>query len=89
MNNANFMWFDKTNTLEQFTYQGHIDREIGVDLSSGFEYRPFLNNNTIFLFGAAALIPANGFKQIYNGFGSPGSKVDPLMAAFAEMVLTY
>ncbi|MCE9532376.1 MAG: hypothetical protein K8T89_14835 [Planctomycetes bacterium] len=89
VNNANFLWFDKTNVLEQFTFQGKIDREIGVDLSTGFEYRPLLNNNIIMLFGAATLIPTNGFKQLYNGFGSPGSKVDPLFAAFAEMVFTY
>ncbi len=75
VNNANFMWFDKTNVLEQFVFQGKIDREIGLDLSSGIEYRPFLSNNIVFLFGAATLIPSNGFKQLYNGFGSPVRKL--------------
>ena len=89
INNANFMWFDKTNTLEQFTFQGKISREIGLDLSSGIEYRPLLNNNIIMLFGISTLIPANGFKQLYNGFGTPGAKVDPLWAAFAEVVLNF
>jgi hypothetical protein len=89
INNANFMWFDKTAVLEQFTFQGAIDREIGLDLSCGFEYRPLLSNNIIMLFGASTLIPSNGFKQIYNGFGSPYSKADPLFAAFAEVVLAF
>jgi len=89
INNANFMWFDKTAVLEQFTFQGELDREIGVDLSTGFEYRPLLTNNVIMLFGASTLIPTNGFKQLYNGFGTDGSKADVLFAAFAEIVLTY
>jgi len=88
INNANFMWFDKTNVLEQFTFQGQLDREIGLDLSSGFEYRPLLNNNIIMLGGVSSLIPTNGFKQLYNNFGSEG-KADMLFAAFAEIVLTY
>lgn len=86
INNANFMWFDKTAVLEQYVFQSKLDREIGVDLSSGFEYRPFLNNNVIFLFGASSLLPANGFKQLYNRLTDHRG---PLMAGFAEMVLTY
>jgi len=89
INNANFMWFDKTNVIEQFVYEGAIDREIGLDLSCGFEYRPFLNNNMIMLLGASTLLPSNGFKQLYNGFGSPGSKADALFSAFTELVFTY
>jgi len=86
INNANFMWFDKTNVLEQFIFQGQMDREIGLDLSTGFEYRPLLSNNVIFLFGASTLLPANGFRQIYDRFRDSRG---PLAAAFVEMVLTY
>ena len=50
-------------------FQPKIDREIGTDLSSGIEYRPLLNNNVIFLVGAAVLLPASGFKAIYDRFG--------------------
>jgi hypothetical protein len=86
INNANFMWFDKTNVLEQFLFQGNIDREIGLDLSSGIEYRPLLSNNVIFIGGISTLIPARGFKEIYNNSGSP---VNPLLAAFVQMVLNF
>ena len=89
VNNASFLLFDKTNVLEQYVFQGLLDREIGVDLSTGFEYRPLLNNNIIFVGGMSALLPANGFKQLYNGTGSPGSKVDAQLAAFVELVLSY
>ena len=63
-----------------------LDREIGVDLSSGYEYRPLLNNNVIFLFGVSALLPANGFRQLYNRLNDHRG---PMMAGFMELVLTY
>ena len=86
INNANFLWFDKTNVLEQFVFQDKLDREIGVDLSSGFEYRPLLNNNVIVLLGASTLLPSNGFRQLYNRFRSPRGV---LAAGFIEVTLTY
>lgn len=86
INNANFLWFDKTQTLEQFTFDGDIDRAIGTDLSVGLEYRPFLNNNVIALLGFATLLPAEGFKDLYNELNSP---VQPLFAGFLELTLTY
>lgn len=86
VNNASFLWFDKTQVLEQFTFQPKIDREIGTDLSSGFEYRPLLNNNIIMIFGAAAFVPASGFNNIYDKF--QGSNA-PLAAAFVELNFTY
>jgi len=84
--NANFLLFDKTNVLEQFVFQDKLDRPIGLDLSSGIEYRPLLNNNVIFVMGAAALFPANGFRQLYNRFRESRGT---LAAAFIEMTLTY
>lgn len=69
INNANLLFFDKTAVLETFLFDGHIDREIGVDLSTGFEYRPFLSNNVIYTVGAAGLLPGRGFKQVYNRLG--------------------
>ncbi|HEX3148440.1 MAG TPA: hypothetical protein VHR66_10175 [Gemmataceae bacterium] len=86
INNANYLWFDKTAVLRQFLFQGGIDREIGVDLSSGIEYRPLLNNNVILLLGASALVPSNGFRQLYNRFRSDRTI---LAAGFFELTLTY
>jgi len=86
INNVNFLLFDKTNVLETFVFQGAIDREIGTDVSMGFEYRPFLNNNVIFVAGLNGLIPASGFKQIYDKFNTD---VDTLMSGFVEMTFTY
>jgi hypothetical protein len=86
INNANLLWFDETDVLEQFVFQGNIDREIGADLSMGVEYRPLLNNNVILIGGVSMLIPGNGFEDIYSPFRGDA---DALGAAFMEMVLTY
>jgi hypothetical protein len=92
--NANYLWFDKTQVLEQFVFQSHISREIGTDLSVGVEYRPFLNDNVILLGGYAALIPGSGFDDLYGAtdpFKVHNKSVEaPVMsAAFLEMTLTY
>jgi hypothetical protein len=86
INNASFLWFDKTNSLERYTFDGHLDREIGADLSTGLEYRPLLSNNIIFTAGVMTLLPGRGFKQLY---GHLDKDVDPLLAGFVEMILTY
>ncbi|HUR53730.1 MAG TPA: hypothetical protein VMZ71_06345 [Gemmataceae bacterium] len=86
VNNVNFLFFDKTNSLEVFTFQDKIDRDIGVDLSTGFEWRPYLNNNVILIGGLSSLIPGGGFRQLYN---KKDSKVNPLLSGFVEMTLTF
>ncbi len=80
------MWFDSVNTLQQFLYQDHIDHFIGVDLSSGLEYRPFLNNNVIIKAGLAALLPGQGFQDLFRSFDH-GAPV--LFAGFVEARFTY
>jgi hypothetical protein len=86
INNASFLWFDKTNSLERYTFDGNLHREIGADLSSGLEYRPLLSNNIIFTAGVMTLLPGRGFKELY---GHLDKNVDALVAGFVEMVLLY
>jgi hypothetical protein len=84
--NANLLWFDQTEVLEQFVFQSDIDTFIGCDLSAGIEYRPLLNNNVLFVGGISALVPGSGFRDLYNPLAG---KVDTLVAAFADFALTY
>jgi hypothetical protein len=63
--NLNYLMFDTTDTLEFVLFQKPISREIGWDLSVGARYRPFLNNNVIFLAGFATLFPGGGFSDIF------------------------
>lgn len=86
INNVNFLWFDKTNVLETFLFQPGIDREIGTDISTGLEYRPLLNNQMVFLAGAAVLVPASGFQALYQRLDR---NVNPLASVFVEAVFQY
>jgi hypothetical protein len=86
INNVNLLYFDKTEVLETFVYQNKIKRTIGTDVSMGLEYRPLLNNNVIFVFGAATLFPQGGFRDLYNNLRNTA---DPMSMAFLEINLTY
>jgi len=86
ISNANFLWFDNTETLKLLTFQENIHRKIGTDLSLGFEYRPWLSNNLIMKLGVSSLIPGQGFRDIYNNIDVP---VRTLFAAFMDVELTY
>jgi hypothetical protein len=86
VNNANVLFFDKTAVLETFLFQNHIQRFIGVDLSSGFEWRPRLNNNTIVIGGISALIPGAGFGALYN---NKGGKAPTLFSGLTEIIFTF
>jgi hypothetical protein len=84
--NANWLWFEDTGVIEQFVFQSGINRHIGTDLSLGLEYRPNLNDNLIFISGVSTLLPGDGFKDLYNPIAG---SVDPLVAAFVDMVATF
>jgi hypothetical protein len=86
VNNLNFLWFDKTASLETLTFQDNIHRSIGADISSGLEYRPLLSNNIILALGVATLLPGRGFQDIYDPFNGT---VRCLVAGLAQLTLQY
>ncbi len=63
--NANYLQFDKTDVLEVARNQGSIDREIGFDVSLADIYRPKMTQNIVLRASAAALLPGQGYKQLY------------------------
>lgn len=65
INNANYLWFNQTETLEIYTFQEKVHTEIGLDLSSGVEYRPLLNNNILIVGGISGLLVGQGFRDLY------------------------
>ena len=85
-NNANVLFFDTTNVLEHFLFQKNINRFIGVDLSTGLEYRPLLSENIAVLAGFSMLLPGQGFRDIFNNFNS---EVKPLLASFISLNLLF
>ena len=86
INNCNFLWFDKTGVLEQFIFQKHVGHRIGTDLSTGMEYRPFLNNNVVIVGGVSGLIPGGGFKDLYS---RTNDTPRGFFASFMEIDFTY
>jgi hypothetical protein len=86
VNNFNALFFDKSSSLETFTYQSKISRHIGTDLSTLLEWRPRLNNNIILMGGLSTLIPSGGFRELYN---NKSGKVPALFDGFAELILTF
>jgi hypothetical protein len=86
ISNVNFLWFQETEVLQQFTFQDHIDTEIGTDLSLGVEWRPLLNNNILIIGGVSGLLPGPGFEDLYNPLRGD---VDGLFASFMDIALTY
>jgi hypothetical protein len=86
INNVNFLWFDQKESLQTFLFQERIHNFIGADLSTGFEYRPLLSNNIIMRAGLSTLIPGAGFQDLYRRLTD---RVDPLLASFMELTLTY
>jgi hypothetical protein len=79
---ANYLRFAEVDVLRAVLYQRPVRRDIGVDVSAGMRYRPFLNNNVVVLAGVATLIPGEGFKTIYEDD-------DPLYQFFTNLILSF
>jgi len=65
--NVNYLRFARTAPIELLLFESPIHNTIGVDTSLGFQYRPPLSENIVILGGAAALLPGQGFRDIYSG----------------------
>lgn len=86
INNGNFLWFEQTEVLETYLFVNEVRNFIGVDLSSGLEYRPLLNNNILILGGASVLLAGNGYEDLFQTLG--GVTRDPY-AAFTEIIFEF
>lgn len=65
--NLNYLRFDHTEPLELLLFQNDIRHSIGFDADFGVEYRPPLSENIVITGGAGALLPGQGFRDIYSG----------------------
>ena len=63
--NASLLQFDQVAVIQDLRQDGSISRNIGVDLSVGFLYRPFLNNNVQIRTGVGVLLPGQGQKNLF------------------------
>ena len=79
--NVNQLWFDDTAVLEAARNQGNIGKSIGQDLSLSIIYRPFTSQNIVIRVAASALLPGDGYKDL---FGS-----DVPYSVLANLILAY
>ncbi|MGH8499621.1 MAG: hypothetical protein ACRERV_12580 [Methylococcales bacterium] len=61
--------FANTSSLEVLRNQASISTDIGIDISAGLQYRPFMTQNLILNASFAALLPGKGYKQLFNAEG--------------------
>jgi hypothetical protein len=97
--NANYIRLAETDSIKTALLTDKIRREIGFDLSIGWQYRPLLTDNIILSGGFGALIPGSGFRDIYRRNTSPvpgynsssrrGEVDDFLYSAVLALTLTY
>jgi hypothetical protein len=96
--NANYIRMAEVAPVNLALHTSNQTPVIGWDLSGGVQYRPLLTDNIIVSAGLGALIPGNGYKEIYqsNTNPVPGYQNGPsghldsfLYSAFAAVTLTY
>ncbi len=81
INNVSYLQFVDPEVIQLVLNDESIGHDIGVDISTGIIYRPYLNNNMIINAGVSALIPAGGLKELYS--------TDILYSAFVSLTLVY
>ncbi len=90
--NANYLRFDKTETLDLLLFQPGLRKSIGIDLGAGVVYRPWLSENVVITAGVTGLLPGAAFEDLYTSTcatGACGSGSKKLFNAFAVVKLTY
>ncbi len=63
--NANHLWFANTATLQALRVEGSIPKAIGWDLSTSAIWRPKAIQNVVLRLSGAALLPGNGFRDLF------------------------
>ena len=81
--NVSKLSFADTSSLEFLRNQGAIDRDIGVDLSTGLQFRPFMTQNVVFSASLAALLPGRGFRELYD------EQRGPQYSLLANLLLSF
>jgi hypothetical protein len=82
--NLSYLRFQDTTVLGVLRNQAPPAREIGWDVSAAVQWRPFMSQNVVFNFSAAALLPGKGLKQLYDE-GERG----PQYSVLGNLLLTF
>lgn len=83
--NANHLWFENTATLETLRNEGSIPKDIGWDLSAAAIWRPKATQNIVMRLSAAALVPGDGFRDLFDN--SEGNR--NYYSVLANLIVSY
>jgi hypothetical protein len=64
--NLSYLRFADTTVLGVLRNQAPPSEDIGLDVSAGVQWRPFMTQNIVLNASAAALLPGKGLKQLYD-----------------------
>lgn len=83
---ANFskLNFVSTAVLGVLRNQTPPSKDLGIDISVGAQFRPFMTQNVVFNASAAAFLPGKGLKQLYEE-----DKRGPQYSILMNLLLTY
>lgn len=80
--NANYLQFADNAVLEALFDGGFEDNSIGIDVSVGAKFRPFVNENLFLVPGVSLLLPQGGFSTAIGSSGPLFSFFTVIQAAF-------
>ncbi len=66
ISNVSYLQFVNTEVLGVLRNQAPPSKEIGIDISAGVQWRPFMSQNVVVSASVAALLPGKGLKQLYD-----------------------
>jgi hypothetical protein len=84
LGNISWLRFMQTQVLGVLRNQAPPDKSLGLDVSAGVQWRPFMSQNVVLSASAAALLPGKGLKQLYDE-GQRG----PQYSVLFNMVATF
>ena len=82
--NVSKLDFVDTSSLAALRNQDITSKDLGVDISTGVQYRPFMSQNAVLTASASALLPGKAFKQLFDEH-----KRGPQYSVLFNLVLTY
>jgi len=97
ISNINFVSFSHTEPLVLGIFQPQIEKNLGIDLSTGIKYRPYLNDNIVIFSGVSLFRPGAAFTSIYESNCKPAGPLKcgtetgnkTLFNLFATIKFTY
>ncbi len=84
LGNISKLDFVNTSSLSVLRNQNISSKDLGIDVSAGVQYRPYMTQNIVLNASAAALIPGKALKQLYEE-----DKRGPQFSVLVNLLLTY